>query len=680
MTWLNEGIQALQIATLLPNQGKLNIITSIDLLQLDLMFTESSEWGPATSTNDTTADFTLPFNFPVDIVALEQNITAAYNGQSFAELIIPEGPVTTEVGPRVIHLTFANVPFAANQHAVFSDFLAATTMGTQETLSLSGNANAQASTGVGILSLEDIAFSVQSTIAGLQGLDSSPVSVSDLDVASGTTDYLLITVNTVLYNPSNLTIGTGDVSFGLEFEGATIGSAILSGLIIVPGNITYPTNVHYAPTGAAVAQGQQLLENYIQGVDSETTIQGSTSSTPIASLQQALSQIKLTPVTIPALHQPLITSATLEFPVNIAQTGIAQASFVLDNPFTASISILELSTTAIYNGLTLGKFENVDVSSNPITAAGHQSITSPLLPLNFNLNPLVIVQLIVETAQANDVDLGPLVQLFQIVLGNPNFQTTITSTVDTGPAVCVSGTQFDVDDAILNALKGLKVNLAITSNLKLDEYVTNLSFNQSGVSAITDKTALYLIGVVAPPIVQSLVDDAILQFTQANITNLSDGGFDLSLVGSLTNIGPLDAKITFTEPVIVNWQGNNIATISLPPVCASANTGVPNYATKGALVITDLNQLVILLSQMTFTYEYFSGSRHSLPTSSITRRSRGQFRPQNFKLKLLVLFSAAFRFRRTLFSRPSTDCQGSRSATSNFHRTTPQVVSTWRLM
>ena len=228
------------------------------------------------------------------------------------------------------------------------------------------------------------------------------------------------------------------------------------------------------------------------------------------------------------------------------------------------------------------------------TAGGHQNITSSTVPLNFNLNPLTIVALITDTAQANSVDLGPLNQLFQIVIGDPGFRSPITSSMDTGPAVCVSGQQFDVNGAILNALKGLKVDLAIQASLKLDQFATDLAFNQSGVTAVTDNTALYLIGAVAPPIVQNLVDGALLKFTQANITNLSDGGFDLALVGSLTNIGPLDTKISFPEPVVINWQGHNIATISLPPVCAAANTGVPNYAPQVTLKITDLNQYVAL--------------------------------------------------------------------------------------
>ena len=592
VTWLNEGIQSLTTATVLPNQGKLNIIESIDLAQLSLMFSVANEWNPPTGSNDTMAAFTLPFNFPVDIVALAQNIIAGYQGQDFAELVVPQGPASTDVGPRIIHLTFANIPFAVygNKHEVFSQFLEATTTTSSQTLSLAGAANAQASTGVGILSLTDIEFDVDSTIAGLQGLNAKPATVSNLDVASGTPYYLSITVDTLLNNPSNITIGTGDVSFTLQFEGANIGQALINNAIIVPGDATYATNVQYSPQGSAVIHGQHLLENYIQGVDSATTIQGNTGSTPVVPLQDALAQINLTPVTIPAIHQLLIPSASLEFPTNIVQTGIAQATFQLDNPFSASINILVLTATATYNGLTLGKINSINVESNPISAPGHSNITSPSIPLQFNLDPVTIVSLIADAAQANGVDLGPLVQLFQVVLANPAFKSPITSSVDTGPAVCVSGQQFDVDDAILNALKGLEVTLTNQATVKLDEYQTDLAFVQNGVAAVTDSTALYLIGAVAPPIVQGLVDGAQLQFTGANITNISNDGFDLALEGSLTNIGPLDAKISFPEPVVVAWQGNNIATISLPPVCAAANTGVPTYTPSATLTITDMTQ------------------------------------------------------------------------------------------
>ncbi|KAH7888371.1 hypothetical protein F5I97DRAFT_2002257 [Phlebopus sp. FC_14] len=554
VTWLNQGIQTLQVATSLPNQGPLNIIQSITLEQMALLFTQDTAYDPLTSSNATAASFTLPFNFPVDITSLEQNITVATSsGQSFAELVIPNAPSTTDVTTRVISLSFSNVPFAvyADQHDTFDAFLASTTLGSQVSIRLSGTANAAASTAVGVLSLEGIGFGVQSTIAGLQGLSARQVTVGNLDVSRGYETYLVIEVDTGLFNPSNLTIGTGNVSFTLQFENENIGSADLSNLVIQPGEVSYPTDVLYSPQGSAqTAAGQTLLENYLQGIDSDTVIFGSTSSTPIESLQSALSQIKLSPVTIPALHQNLITSASLEFPTDIVQTGIASTFFSLSNPFTASINMLRVSATATYQNLTLGAIDNVDRSSDPITADGHANITSPWLPFEFNLDPAVIVELISEAAQAGGVDLGPLVGLFEVVLGNQGYKPPINTSVDTNSPTCVSGTQFDFSDAILNAMKGLHVDLAVNTSVMLDDYATDLSFVQKGVAAITDQTALYLIGAVAAPIAQDLVNGAVMAFSEANITNISNDGFDLSLQGSLTNVGPLDALIEFVEPVV----------------------------------------------------------------------------------------------------------------------------------
>ena len=66
--------------------------------------------------------------------------------------------------------------------------------------------------------------------------------------------------------------------------------------------MVYP-DVHFQPQGDAVSVGQASLENYLQGVASETMIQGPQDSTTIDSLKVALSEIRLTPVEILALHQ-----------------------------------------------------------------------------------------------------------------------------------------------------------------------------------------------------------------------------------------------------------------------------------------------------------------------------------------------------------------------------------------
>ncbi|KAK7064212.1 hypothetical protein R3P38DRAFT_3165227 [Favolaschia claudopus] len=607
VTWLNEGIKALSIATVLPNQGPLRVIKSIDLNELKLLFTQNTAYNPATSSSDTAAAFTLPFAFPLDITALEQTITVGFKGESIAQLALPKAGAKTDVSARIIHLTFDSVPFAvlSGKQSNFDDFVAATTVGKTETLHLSGSANADAKTAVGLLSLTDIAFSVDSDIAGLQGLNTRPVTVANLDVNHGFPDHLLIKVDSALFNPSNLTIGTGDVSFNLGFQDQTIGTADISNLVIKPGNASYPINVNYAPQGSAAAAGQKLLENFLQGVDSDTAIAGTTGSTPINSLKTALSQILLKPVTIPALHQTLIKSATIQFPTNIVQTGISQAAFTLANPFTASINLLHVGAVAKFHSLTLGTID-ADVSSNPIHADGHSSVTSSFLPMKYNLNPLVIIQFLSTLAQENSVNLGPLVAMFQYIVANPNIKVPVTTTVATSPPTCVSGNQFDVGGAILAALKNLKVDLQIDTNVKLDDFATPLSFVQNAIPVNTDRTALFLIGAVAGPIAQHLVDGSVLAFNEANITNISEDGFDLSLSGSLTNIGPLDALIDFPEPLSVTWQGQHIAQIALPSVCASANTGVPNYVTKARLTITDAGKFTdfatFLLHNPEFTW------------------------------------------------------------------------------
>ncbi|KAJ3724969.1 hypothetical protein DFJ43DRAFT_1197841 [Lentinula guzmanii] len=590
VTWLNEAITVLQVETNLPNQGVLDVIKSINLNELNLQFLEQTAYDPSTSSNSTTAAFSIPFAFPINIVALQQDITVATGGQPFAQLSIPKGPSQTDVDTRIISLTFSDVPFAVvdGAESVFNDFLAATTVGASVTMGLSGAANADASTAVGTLSLTNISFSVDATIAGLQGLATEPVTVNDLDVNHGFPDYLLIKVSSPLTNPSNLTIGAGDVSFGLQFEDQTIGSAVLNDLIIVPGTASYAIDVQYSPQGGAVTAGQTLLENFLQGINSDTSIAGSTSSTPIQSLQEAMSEIHLSPVTIPALNQSLISSASLIFPTDIVSTGVAEATFTLANPFTASINLLTVGASATYQNITLGNI-NADETSNPIHADGHSNITSPTLPFNFNLDPVSIIELIQSGAQANGVDLGPLVDIFEFIIANPDFKPPVNTSVDTSSATCVSGNQFDFDDAILDSLKNLRIDLAVQSSVKLDDYATNLAFAQHNVEAITDDTALYLIGAVAGPVAQNFVDNAQLSFMEANISDISDEGFSLSLKGSLTDTGPLDALITFTEPVDVLWEGQQIATISLPPICAAANAGVPDYETSATLSITDLD-------------------------------------------------------------------------------------------
>ena len=139
----------------------------------------------------------------MEISSLEQTITIGYEGQAFAELSLPKASSITDIEKRIVHLTFDKVPFAVfnGQHPTFEKFVAATTVGKTQSLHLSGTANAEAKTAVGLLSLTGIDFSVDSSLEGLLGLSARPVSISNLDVNHGYPDYLLIKADSALFNP-----------------------------------------------------------------------------------------------------------------------------------------------------------------------------------------------------------------------------------------------------------------------------------------------------------------------------------------------------------------------------------------------------------------------------------------------------------------------------------------------
>ncbi|BGP44010.1 hypothetical protein JCM10449v2_008067 [Rhodotorula kratochvilovae] len=609
-SWLNNGIKQLGIPVVFPAAQNLEIINGITINSLTLQFSEADPWNPAFTTQDTVAAFSLPFAFPVDITSLKSQIYSGEGGASssrrlgkrdegdFALLDIPSNPARTDVEARTILLAFADVPFASVDNSRFSSFLVDVTDGESKAFTLHGAADTVAGTAVGALNLEGIAFSVSTSLLGLQGLNARPATVSDLDVYHGYSDYLQINVNAHLYNPSNITIGTGDVAFGLVFNDQQIGTADIANLVLTPGENNVPTAVHYQPRGgAAQAAGQLLLENYIQAVNSSTIIQGTDGTTPIDSLQAALKTIQLGTV-IPAYTQNLITQAALTFPIDIAKTGLASAQVTLQNPFTASVNLLQVLTNATFNGIYLGQ---VNEKLNPVfSTAGKATATSGNLDFALNTNPKDLIRFLEAVAIQNGVDLGILLAPFDYVLGLDSTETDVVATVNTAPESCApTGTTRQVQNTILQAVKNLRTNLTIESNVKLDDFQTPLDFNQFDVATVLDpNSVLYLTTILGPAIVSNIVESTVLAFTSGQVSNITNSGFSVALEGSLRNAGPFDALIEFPEGLQVIYEDNYIADLSLPPICSSGGSGVPNLSTTAVLTIRDKSRFTAFATDL----------------------------------------------------------------------------------
>lgn len=270
VVWLNEGIKALNVDVQLPSQD-FQVIRLISLNQLALYFTVPTAFNPQTDSSNTTANFFLPFAFPVDITQVGGPFTANYQNTDMAVLNIPTSPSTTDVEARILTLMFQNVPFAvmSPSRQLFSQFVADFTKAEQVTLNLHGTATATTNTAAGVLTISDIPFDLNTNLLGLQNLNARPANVSNLDVYHGYPTYLQINVDTTLYNPSDTTVGAGDVTFAVLFQNNVIGQALIKDIVLPPGDVTVATQINYMPSGEAnIASGQLLLVSHFHSPSS----------------------------------------------------------------------------------------------------------------------------------------------------------------------------------------------------------------------------------------------------------------------------------------------------------------------------------------------------------------------------------------------------------------------------
>lgn len=590
VVWLNEGIKVLQVGVVLPSQ-KFDVIRLISLNTLALYFTVPTAWSPQTDSSNTSANFFLPFGFPLDITQAAGPFIARYQNTDLAVLNIPTSPATTDVEARILTLAFSHVPFAVygQSHTQFSQFVADFVKESQITFNLHGQTTATADTAAGTLTIADIPFDVDTNLLGLQNLNARPANISNLDVFHGYPTYLQINVDTTLYNPSDTTVGAGDVSFAALFQERVFGTAGIQNITLAPGENTVATEIQYSPVGAEnVAAGQRLLENYVSNITSETTVAGTTQTTPIQSLVQGLGQISLQAI-IPALNKLLVTSTFLEVPKDIAQTSKATVTVTLANPFTAGIHLLKVHALADYQGIIIGTIdEDLAAENNIVNAPGHTTTVSQQIPITLDTNAKTLLRFIMAAAATANVSLGPLPPFFQEVLDLPgNATTQVVPYPDDSTPPCDSGRAFDTLGAILELLKPLVARIPLETTLKLDDYQTDLDFVQDPVPVVTDKTALYLVGPAAAPLIQLIVTQSELTVSRANATALTDEGFTVSLLGQLKANTPADAYIEFPDGLLIDFEGTDIATLALPPLCASPPDGIPVLTSQGQLTIKD---------------------------------------------------------------------------------------------
>ncbi|KAL1915516.1 uncharacterized protein VTP21DRAFT_6640 [Calcarisporiella thermophila] len=595
VSWLSAGLAGLQMQVGLQSPQPLEIIRNISIDTLALGFNPQSPYAPITSTDTVRAIIQVPFGFSLNIEQVRQSINIELPGFGpLASLTSDWARAQKNLTTGEVMLSIPNAPMQVvpGKEALFDEFVANLTLFSESVITLAGNATGQASTPIGLVTLTDLPFRSNVTLRGLRGLRDPPPVINSIDVVGGQKDGLQLAVSTSLFNPSNIHVSMGgDVSTLLDFKQVQLGSVILPNLTLAIGANQVNARGIFDPNRDPA--GTELLEKFLVGENNTVAIEGTKDSTQIPPLNKGLAQVKAEAV-MPGLTTKLVQQAKVVILPDTPQTSVAQTLVNISNTFTADLQLNSIQAVVTQFGQPVG---TLDVADQQIVIKGKSTQSTPGLPLKMNLEPTAIIVLLRGNAVDKGLNVAPLDALLKLggyEIGDAKGKRRRRRRSVSRRALMRRGVfdGFNISEFVLKAMAQLRVDMDMKAKIQVGEYQTSIHYQQSAVDARTDESVLRLIPIVGNPIVQTIVNNAVFGLTKVIIQEPSNQGFKTRLVGSLTNAGPLDAKIEFAAPIEIKWNGRVIAKITqMPALLTKADIQGGNFDVVATAEVVDAEGL-----------------------------------------------------------------------------------------
>ncbi|KAI8873166.1 hypothetical protein GQ42DRAFT_118311 [Ramicandelaber brevisporus] len=576
VSWLNTAFKTLQLNLDLPGLQNFKIVQGLDLVTNAMKFTPETAYAPPTSAGPVRANYKLPFPITLAVRKIQQDVTVLDNGVAFARLTTGQLDATND--DKTIFTSFENVPFSLINNGAkntFNQFLADVTMSEEKKVQLKGKAVTSAMTGVGLLDLP-VPIDVETSFKGLRGLIAPPPVVNSIDVISGTPTQLNIRLDTNINNPSNVNLTvTPSASFDLTYSNQKVGEVEMDVNLQMGDNHMFPI-AHFHPTGPSIPAGLEFLTKNINGENTTSVMQGTMGSTNVESLKLAFSKLRIA-AQVPGNQVKLLKTSSFSILPPPAKLGTAQAGFTMVNPYTATMSIFKIKSNITYHGVPLG-YIDTDLSSKPFVCAGKSEATRSDIPLNLNLNPKVLIAFIKTAAAENGVDLGIVGQLLDLY---PKDDSAIN------PQSAHRDQRDDITDIIVRALAGVKVDIVLQAGATMDRYPLQMTYSQKAVPLSADRSVIYLVQLLGGPIVQNIMNNAVMSVDSVAMSNLQATMFSAGLLGAVSNAGPLDAIITIPGGADVFFNNKKLGVMSLSDINVFAGKGA-KLDDKATFAISDI--------------------------------------------------------------------------------------------
>ncbi|CAG8458295.1 13175_t:CDS:2 [Acaulospora colombiana] len=379
--WLSTPFKLLSLDVPISNGSgpPPNPVKSVTIKSMNLTFTQSTAFDPDSSSDGLVAEIQLPVKLPTPITSVSQNITIKdENGAEVASLEIPSSPATQK--GNIVTTTYQHVPLKVIDQKAFSLFLGGLMIATEKSFSVAGNVTAS----MGKIELPTIPFDVKTSMKGLQGLKSSPVTISNLLVTGGSEKGITLGMKVSLTNPSDVQVSAGDLTFDVLFGSQKVGTTTIPNIVLARGKNDYPATFIFSPIGdPAVKAGADLIGNLMTNKPSPLVIQGNAQTTNISSLTPIFSLLSLE-TTLNGLPAQVIESITVTVDPSVLKTKQGLASFVVVNPLNVPYSITGIVATASFEGQKIGEVNVPKVPPTEIPALSNKNVSG--IPFTFTMN------------------------------------------------------------------------------------------------------------------------------------------------------------------------------------------------------------------------------------------------------------------------------------------------------
>ncbi|KAG0055970.1 hypothetical protein BGZ83_006737 [Gryganskiella cystojenkinii] len=458
VSWLTSAIKAMNMKVPLVSPQALNVIQGMDIKDMGLVINAAAPWAPTASSNVVSAVFKLPFNISLNITELANaTMTLIYKGTPLADLTTAVwNKTSSDMANNKIVFTLPPSPLNVkdNAHDAFQAFLVDVVQNTNSGFDIKGSADSVATTPMGVVRLK-VPFASTISLNGIGFLSNSP-TISNVTVIGGSTEYVTLSANVGINNPSIFSVDAGPMN--LKISGTAGGLSGLMGEVIVPnlkfapGLTTITTQVRFHPSDPAFRD--IFFSEFVAGTIFDCVITGSSDSTNIVSMQpvaQALALKTKVPGIIPA---PRLIVSSNGAPSLGSVVGNRQIPLTVSimNPLQTSFSLNTIAADVYWRENFFGSIASVIPFSIPVGG----TVPSPGLILQAPTDFQFGIFMVTTFLPAN---LGVLTGAIVPVDMTSSIAVTVGGPANVGYASTISYNQTAVPAF-------LKLDLSFTNGLK----------------------------------------------------------------------------------------------------------------------------------------------------------------------------------------------------------------------